>query len=124
MGPDDTNKPADGVPADSLLREILAARKDGPLNERVDSLSPSQVEKSWDLIHGSDESPPPPDATAESRGHHDLRLEGYRLVREISRGGQATVYEGWQISTGRRVAIKVIAGGPYASSRSRRRFDR
>lgn len=41
---------------------------------------------------------------------------GYRLVREIARGGQGTVYEGVQIETRRRVAIKMIEAGLVSGS--------
>jgi WD40 repeat protein/serine/threonine protein kinase len=48
---------------------------------------------------------------------------GYHLLREIARGGQGVVYEGVQIETKRRVAVKMIeASGP--DGRGRRRFER
>jgi len=57
---------------------------------------------------------PPPDP--------DL-LPGYTLVREIARGGQGVVYEGVQISTRRRVAVKVIDPSSRGV-RSRKRIER
>jgi serine/threonine protein kinase len=51
-------------------------------------------------------------------------LGGYRLTREIHRGGQGCVYEAEQLSTGRRVAIKVLLGGQDATRRQRERFER
>jgi serine/threonine protein kinase len=49
---------------------------------------------------------------------------GYRFLREISHGGQGTVYEAIQEQTERKVAVKVIPGGPYVNSASRARFER
>src|SRR5439155_1574759 len=51
-------------------------------------------------------------------------VPGYVVVREISRGGQAVVFEAVQKSTGRRVAVKVLREGPFASAQERARFDR
>lgn len=51
-------------------------------------------------------------------------IPGYEIVQELSRGGQAIVFEARQISTGQRVAVKVIHFGPFASSRQRARLDR
>jgi len=51
-------------------------------------------------------------------------LPGYRVVREIHRGGQGVVYEAVQESTGRTVAIKVTRAGPFATAADRARFDR
>lgn len=50
-------------------------------------------------------------------------LPGYRLVREIARGGQGTVYEGVQIQTKRRVAVKMIPAGE-GGTRAQRRLQR
>ncbi len=51
-------------------------------------------------------------------------FEGCAVVREIHRGGQAVVYQGIQTSTKRKVAIKVLHGGPFADARSRARLER
>jgi serine/threonine protein kinase len=39
-------------------------------------------------------------------------IEGYRLIREIYRGGQGVVYEAFQKATRRKVALKVLLGVP------------
>ena len=49
---------------------------------------------------------------------------GYRIVREVTRGGQAVVYEAIQNSTQRRVAVKAIHCGTFASRQAKARFER
>jgi formylglycine-generating enzyme required for sulfatase activity len=51
------------------------------------------------------------------------RIDGYRVQRLIGRGGQAAVFLAVQETTRRAVAIKVISGGAYLTSRSRARFE-
>ena len=51
-------------------------------------------------------------------------IPGYRLLHEIHCGGQGVVYEAFQESTRRRVALKVVLGGQFAGRASRRRFER
>ena len=51
-------------------------------------------------------------------------IAGYRVIREIHRGGQGVVYEAFQTATRRRVALKVMLGGPFAGAASKRRFER
>jgi len=49
---------------------------------------------------------------------------GYKIIREIHRGGQGVVYQVFQKSTKRMVAIKVMREGPFAGSADKARFDR
>ncbi len=51
-------------------------------------------------------------------------IEGYRLIREIYRGGQGVVYEAFQKATRRKVALKVLLGGAFAGENTKRRFER
>jgi len=51
-------------------------------------------------------------------------LEGYDLIDELGRGGMGIVYEAYQRSTGRRVAVKVMSELAAASESGRRRFER
>ncbi len=51
-------------------------------------------------------------------------IDGYQISREIHRGTQGVVYEAHQISTGRRVAIKIRRDGFFGDPRLRDRFVR
>jgi tetratricopeptide (TPR) repeat protein len=50
-------------------------------------------------------------------------LGPYELVEEVSRGGQGVVYRALERGTGRRVALKRLLGGAFASASARRRFE-
>jgi serine/threonine protein kinase len=54
---------------------------------------------------------------------HTPRIPGFAVLDEIGRGGQAIVYRAVQESTGRRVAVKVLAGGTATEAEQRARFD-
>ncbi len=49
---------------------------------------------------------------------------GYHVTRELHRGGQGVVYQAIHKGTRRKVAIKVMREGPFASQAGRARFDR
>jgi len=65
-----------------------------------------------------------PGGTPQAGRSPRLAIEGYEIVGELHRGGQGVVYQGVQRSTKRKVAIKILSEGPYASERSRKRFER
>jgi|GEM_PF-6173055 len=52
------------------------------------------------------------------------RYPGYRILREIRRGGQGVVYHAVHRSTKREVAIKVLRSGALAQPQERLRFER
>lgn len=51
-------------------------------------------------------------------------IPGYEDLSELARGGQGVVFVGTQVSTHRRVAIKILLEGALASREARRRFER
>jgi eukaryotic-like serine/threonine-protein kinase len=52
------------------------------------------------------------------------RLDEFRLLREVGRGGMGVVYEAEQESLGRRVALKVLSAGALIDAQQIRRFER
>jgi serine/threonine protein kinase len=103
--------------AGHIRQALLSARGGGPAPEKLQLLSDSEIDETIE---------PPSDPGGDAAEERELlpRILGYFLEEEISRGGQATVYKAKQESTGRAVAIKVVAGGPFVSSRHRARFER
>lgn len=49
---------------------------------------------------------------------------GYTIVREIARGGQGIVFEGLQVDTKRRVAIKMLSATAMGAGKQRLRLER
>ena len=56
--------------------------------------------------------------------HTSLVIPGYRIQWEIARGGQTVVYEGVQLSTSQRVAIKILLAAEFSSAAERHGQDR
>jgi len=61
---------------------------------------------------------------AESNENDLPSIPGYVILQEIHSGGQGAVFQAIQKSTKRRVAIKVMHEGPFASAQDRSRFER
>ncbi len=49
---------------------------------------------------------------------------GYQILREIARGGQGIVYQALQLSTRRKVALKILLDGQFAAPAAQKRFGR
>jgi serine/threonine protein kinase len=92
------------------FRPRAAAALAGPT-----SLPPRLLTALRDLI----DTPPPPDPVAPPEA-----VGPYRVVRERGRGGMGVVYEADDPTLGRRVAVKVLSAGVFASAEARERFAR
>jgi serine/threonine protein kinase len=66
---------------------------------------------------GSEDSSSPPQQVPD-------RLGEYHLLREIGRGGMGVVYEAFQESLGRHVALKVLPSNPFGRAEQLERFRR
>ena len=79
-----------------------------------------------DLIEDALNQASPRDDTIQFSGRQILSdtFPGYDILREIHRGGQGVVYLALQKATKRKVAIKVIHGGPFTGSSGKARFER
>ncbi|MEQ8318570.1 MAG: protein kinase [Phycisphaerales bacterium] len=64
------------------------------------------------------------DALAKPKAPLPETVPGFRIVEEISRGGQGVVYRAMQERPSRPVAIKMLLGGAFATPRQLRRFER
>lgn len=78
----------------------------------VDSISGSTTETDTDTADAARRPPP------------TLQIPGYQIVREVNRGGQGVVYEGIQLETRRRVAVKMLRDAARASEADVARFKR
>ncbi len=76
------------------------------------------------MSDGVSPGPPALSGDLQSDGPPPDSFTGYQLIREIHRGGQGVVYQAIQKSTKRKVAIKVMKEGPFASTADRGRFER
>jgi tetratricopeptide (TPR) repeat protein/predicted Ser/Thr protein kinase len=131
-------------PSEELLQRFHAAKLEGVQSQRIAEHVES-CQKCQTVIGGLDQrddsflkgvggltvsdapvtvSAAGPSSSSSSRDTPKVVIEGYDITRELARGGQGVVYQAIQLQTNRKVAIKVLLEGPYASESSRKRFER
>jgi serine/threonine protein kinase len=99
------------------------------LREELQKLAKPQVGRSTRVAR-SDSFPMDPSATrlpgsdAPIANVPSVEVPGYNILKELGRGGQAVVFLALQLSTGRKVAVKVTYEGALADERSQARFNR
>jgi len=131
-----TLKPAKSVAIQEVVERIIDQRRRGQtvrLSEVIRQHRHLAPELNQHLrlldraMREADRWYPRRDRHAQPLGEpHWLRdgIPGYEIREVISRGGQGIVYRARQRSTDRTVAVKLLAEGPFAEPRKRRRFLR
>jgi len=97
--------------------EELLAKYPGDADQLRGYLSGLQLFHAAAIVPGGSRS-----ASQEPGVPAGLQTMGdYRLIREIGRGGMGVVYEAWQISLRRRIALKLL---PFTSSHDTKQISR
>lgn len=116
--PDIHNELKEELKLGAQIRQAsLWARRIGPLSDPLSPLTDSEVDQPIAAESSADD-------LWEDTINAKPRIPGYYILDNVSRGGQATIFRATQESTGRTVAVKVVAGGPFISSRHKKRFER
>src|SRR5262245_5134774 len=118
---DSPHGPADEGTVDEALAEYLDRLNRGEMldEEMVLSEHPSQGREIWsrlEVFRGL--------GAGASAGMPLGTLGDYTLRRQIGRGGMGVVYEAWEHSMDRRVALKVLPAAVAADTRAVSRFIR
>ncbi len=111
---------------DEPSREVNPGEQSPPGQSGSGPREPPSRRSDRDLIQAAlDQASPRPETVVfGDRTPLADTFPGFEILREIHRGGQGVVYQALQKTTRRKVAIKVIHGGPFTGSSGRARFER
>lgn len=116
--------------AQEVVRRFFARRSDGArvsideVMPRLDDASDRDRLRTQVIRLIADRSRHAAGAASASLPMEFPAIAGYEIIDWLGRGGMGMVYEAYQVSTGRRVAIKVLLDSAVADSGARRRFER
>jgi len=105
--------------------ERLAGRLPDHSSEALPSISGIDTARLESLLRGNMDAGEPFDLETEYGSTEAApSIPGYEIIRKIHRGGQGVVYQAIQKATKRKVAVKVMREGPFASKKDIARFER
>ena len=110
---------------DALTR--LAAHQRGTVADRLcggDAELRASVESLMDLARRPDSGTPSVSADGDPNRVPEPNIAGYEIVGRLGEGGMGIVWEAVQLSTRRRVALKLLSAASLGSQRRRSRFVR
>jgi eukaryotic-like serine/threonine-protein kinase len=109
-------QPGRSVTQPELCRLLRAAQQAGPLHDHMRILTDDELEKPIGCE-------PVPETEQSALAPEAWQIPGYRLLRRVATGGQASIYEAVQERTRRRVALKILSAISTSASREAR-FER
>ncbi|MEM9588274.1 MAG: protein kinase [Planctomycetota bacterium] len=109
-----------GWEAETLLDDTSVASDDAGSAEKLKELMPV-IQRLEDVRRQIIQRP---DGLASLGSSRPEKLDDFRLIRQIGRGGMGVVFEAEQVSLGRSVAVKVLPGSLLQDEKHITRFQR
>ena len=113
------------VPIEQILSEHAQLMPElGEQLRRARIIAAARMRAEEPIVYSSARSIPISDRSDPPPGPSPDAIPGYRILREIHRGGQGVVYQALQEATGQKRAIKIMREGALAGANEKARFDR